>query len=119
MSVGCSFSSSDPASPNYSKHWTFDQVTEAFAPSNETLVAVTTWLYQAGIAPERVKQSINKGWVVFLAHAWEAESLFYAEFYAYEHVNGKLLVGCDEYHVPKNIREVCVRVDLANSEAKT
>lgn len=98
---------SDPSSPNYAKHWTAEQVANAFAPSEDTLASIKAWLIQSGVAHERIRQSTNKGWLSFHATAKEAEDLLHTEFYEHEHAsNGKWAVGCDEYHVPKKIQEV-------------
>ena len=40
---------SHPASANYGKHWTPEQVAMTFAPTTETIQAVGTWLEESGI----------------------------------------------------------------------
>jgi tripeptidyl-peptidase-1 len=54
---------SHPDSPDYGNHWSPDQVAKTFAPSKESVDAVTGWLHGAGLHPERVKVSSSKGWV--------------------------------------------------------
>ena len=65
----------DPASPNYGKHWTAQRVLEHFAPSRETINAVTDWLISSGVSRERLRLSNSRGWLEFNASVAEAESL--------------------------------------------
>jgi tripeptidyl-peptidase-1 len=97
---------SDPSSPNYAKHWTEDQVHDAFAPHPETVDAVREWLIESGIPEEEIQHSVNKGWLHFSATAAHMENLLKAKFYEHEHVsNSKRSIGCDEYHLPSHIRD--------------
>ena len=97
--------SSDPDSKNYGKHWTEDQVHEAFAPHEDTVRTVKTWLNDAGISTDRVKHSVNRGWLHFHATVTEAEQLLRTKFYELEHVqSGNWAVGCDEYYLPDFVR---------------
>ena len=97
---------SEPTSPNYGKHWTSEKVHQAFQPSNATIEAVTQWLEESGISSSRISQSPNKGWLNFGATVKEAEKLLYTQYHILEHTTrGHLTVACDEYHVPKHVRE--------------
>ena len=97
---------SDPASPNYGKHWTPEEVIEAFKPSDDTISAVKYWLAGAGISLERITHSDNKGWFAFHATAEEAEDLLMTEYHEYEDLEtGGIMPACDEYHLPKHIQE--------------
>lgn len=97
---------SDPASPNYAKHWTPEQVVEHFAPTDETVEAVKEWLHSSGINPGRIAHSDSKGWLAFDATAAEMEALLHTKYYAYEHAqHGHTATSCDKYHVPKHIQE--------------
>ena len=99
------FSRSDPASPNFGKHWTSAEVIEAFRPSKQTEDEVRNWLVDSGIPSTRISHSENKGWFAFYATAEEAENLLYAEYHEYEDsVTGGVIPSCDEYHVPKHVR---------------
>ena len=90
--------SSDPASPNYAKHWTPEQVVEAFAPSNETVEAVRDWLIKAGIHKARVTHSDNKAWLAFDATTEEAEGLLQTEYHSYQHKqDGHSVTACEQY----------------------
>ena len=97
---------SDPASPNYGKHWTPEQVVEAFKPSEDTVSAVSNWLAGAGISLDRITHSDNKGWFAFHATAEEAEDLLMTEYHEYEDLDtGGNMPACDKYHLPKHIQE--------------
>lgn len=55
---------------------------------------------------ERITHSDNKGWFAFHATAEEAEKLLSAEFHEYEDsVTGGVIPACDQYHLPKDIRQ--------------
>ena len=97
---------SDPASPNYGKHWTPEQVVEAFKPSEDTVSAVSDWLAGAGISLDRITHSDNKGWFAFHATAEEAEDLLMTEYHEYEDLDtGGIMPACDKYHLPKHLQE--------------
>ncbi|CAG7929585.1 unnamed protein product [Penicillium olsonii] len=96
---------SDPASPQYGKYWSAEQVHDLFAPSKEAIDTVRRWLESSGIHESRVVHSDNKGWLAFDAYAHEVERLFMAEFYEHQHSStSSLKIGCDEYHVPEHIQ---------------
>ncbi|KAI9667642.1 MAG: hypothetical protein M1821_000459 [Bathelium mastoideum] len=97
---------SDPTSPNYGKHWTSEQVNDVFQPSNDTIQAVTQWLEESGISSSRIRQSANKVWLNFGATVREAERLLYTDYHIFEHrMKGDMAVACDQYHLPKHVRE--------------
>lgn len=62
---------SDPDSPNYARHWTLEQVIEAFKPSATTLSNVTSWLHTNNI--HEFTHSDNKQWFAFDIPAKKAE----------------------------------------------
>jgi tripeptidyl-peptidase-1 len=96
---------SSPDSTNYGKHWSHEAIAEAFAPSQETVKAVTEWLESAGIAPSRVSQSQSLGWLNFDATVEEAESLLRTEYHLYRHQSsGRGQAACTEYHVPASVQ---------------
>lgn len=98
--------SSDPWSANFGKHWTSEEVIEAFRPSQQTEDEVRNWLVDNGIPAARISHSDNKGWFAFYATAEEAENLLYTEYHEYEDsVTGGIIPACEEYHVPKHIRQ--------------
>ena len=83
-----------------------EEVIDLFAPSADSVNAVTEWLKSAGFSADRISQSANKQWMQFDATVAEAEDLLFTEFYVYEHRHtGTQNIACDEYHVPAHIRE--------------
>ncbi|KAI9714044.1 MAG: hypothetical protein M1820_000774 [Bogoriella megaspora] len=96
---------SHPSSPNYGKHWTAKEVAEKFAPSEETIATVKSWLKEAGFGDNRVKLSQGMNWVEFNATVPEAESLLRTEYSIYDHdVTGQPHVACDSYRVPAHVQ---------------
>jgi tripeptidyl-peptidase-1 len=72
-------------------------VVEIFAPSQETVDAINEWLISAGIAAEKISQSVNKQWIQFDASAEDLEALLHTKYHVYEHTEtGKTAVACDE-----------------------
>ncbi|KAJ5171688.1 hypothetical protein N7492_004281 [Penicillium capsulatum] len=97
---------SDPSSSKYGKHMSESQVHDLFAPSQDTVDGVRSWLESSGVAPGRISQSTNKQWIQFDAPADEVEKLLRTEYYLYTHSEtGRDHVACNEYHVPRSLRE--------------
>ncbi|KAH7354976.1 putative alkaline serine protease AorO [Rhexocercosporidium sp. MPI-PUGE-AT-0058] len=97
---------SHPTSKKYGQHYSAEEVTDIFAPSQKTVDAVHDWLVSAGIAAEKISQSVNKQWMQFDASTFDLESLLGTEYHEYEHSGtGKTTVACDKYHVPSHIQE--------------
>ncbi|KAJ7512566.1 peptidase S8/S53 domain-containing protein [Mycena galericulata] len=94
---------SHPESPNYGRHWTAARVADHFAPSDEAINAVTSWIADSGFAKERVRLSKTKGWVMVNATVAETEALLNAEYHVYVHESGKEHVACEAYHLPAHI----------------
>ncbi|KAG6864832.1 hypothetical protein C0991_006892 [Blastosporella zonata] len=76
---------SHPESPTYGRHWTPAEVVDTFAPSDETIAAVTEWLSGAGISADRLRLSPSKGWIDLNATVAEVEDLIMAEYHVYSH----------------------------------
>ncbi|KAL5329892.1 hypothetical protein ACEPPN_003412 [Leptodophora sp. 'Broadleaf-Isolate-01'] len=66
---------SHPGSKKYGQHYSAEEVADIFAPSQKTVDAVHEWLVSAGIAAEKISQSVNKQWMQFDASAFDLESL--------------------------------------------
>lgn len=96
---------SAPYSTNYGKHYTKDQVVKMFAPSNESVIAVKTWLMEAGIDESRISKSRGRNWLKFDITIAEAEELLHTKYNIYEHESGAKHVGCDSYKVPKHVQD--------------
>lgn len=88
---------SHPASKNYGKHWTSEEVINRFAPQHTTVEAVKTWLTDFGIDANRITHSDNKIWFAFDATVNEADRLLAAEYHDFEHASGFITLGCDRY----------------------
>ena len=84
---------SHPESPSYGKHYTPADVVDTFAPSDETINAVTNWLIESGFAPNRLRLSANKGWISLEATTSEVEDLLKAEYHVYSHASGDQQFG--------------------------
>jgi len=96
---------SHPDSPNFGKHWTAKQVAETFAPSQASVDAVTAWLKNSGIAPERIRKSQSMGWLTLNATVAEAENLLKTRFFLHKHsLTGKPHIGCSEYSIPDYVQ---------------
>ena len=68
-----------------------------FAPSQETINTVRTWLVNSGIAPSRIVHSDTKGWYAFDATTSELEALLNTQYYTYEHsTTDEIAAACDE-----------------------
>lgn len=96
---------SHPSSPNYGKHWTVEQVIEAFKPNDETVDTVHDWLVASGINEESITHSKNKAWFAFYASAKQMESLLHTEYWEYQDQHtGGIMPACDNYSVPASVR---------------
>jgi tripeptidyl-peptidase I len=94
---------SPPGSSNYGKHWTQQQIIDAFAPSDEAYDTVTRWLQNNGI--NRFTHSDNKLWIAFDLQASKAEELLYTKYLEHQSENGAAVVDCDEYHLPRSVSD--------------
>ncbi|KAI9925294.1 hypothetical protein ASPWEDRAFT_121564 [Aspergillus wentii DTO 134E9] len=97
---------SDPSSSRYGKHYTAQEVHDLFAPSQDAVDSVRSWLEESGIAAHRISQSFNKQWLQFDADVDEAEKLLETEYYIYSQEDtGKSHIACREYHVPRSVQD--------------
>lgn len=81
---------------NFGKHWTAEEVHDAFAPEEETVANIMNWLTDFGIHSGRIVHAENKGWIAVDVTVEEAESLLLTEFYEHEHKHtSKVRVGND------------------------
>ncbi|KAI9046921.1 hypothetical protein LZ554_008999 [Drepanopeziza brunnea f. sp. 'monogermtubi'] len=95
---------SEAHSDNYGKHWTPEQVHDAFAPKKETVASITQWLTDSGIQHNRIVFYENKGWIAINVTVQEIEDLLKAEFYEHGHSRtSKIRVGTERYHVPEHL----------------
>jgi len=95
---------SHPESPNYAQHFTPMEVVDAFAPSEETISAVTDWLVDSGFSRDRLRLSANKGWIHLDASTSEVENLLNTEYHVYAHPSGDTQIGCENYSLPRDLQ---------------
>ena len=76
---------SHPDSAEYGKILGADEVTDLFAPSDESLEAVYAWLRETGVPSTAIAHSDNKGWLATEMTAAHVENLFSSELYEFEH----------------------------------
>ncbi|KAF2170925.1 hypothetical protein M409DRAFT_18896 [Zasmidium cellare ATCC 36951] len=93
---------SHPSSASYGKHWTAQEVRDEFAPSDDTIDSILTWLAQSGT--QDVRTSHDRLWIAFNTSASHAESLFATELHEYrDWREGSTHLGCDRYSVPAHL----------------
>ncbi|KAF8435036.1 peptidase S8/S53 domain-containing protein [Boletus edulis BED1] len=95
---------SHPKSPNYGRHWTAIDIARMFAPSNETVDIVRSWLIASGIDKERILLGRTKGWIQVNITVEEAEQLMNTEYNVYTHMSGKEHVACEVYYLPQHVQ---------------
>ncbi|KAF8554934.1 hypothetical protein OG21DRAFT_1484296 [Imleria badia] len=95
---------SHPKSPSYGKHWSTGDIACTFAPSDDTVDAVRSWLTASGVNEERIVLGRTKGWIQVDATVEEAEQLIKTEYNVYTHMSGKEHVGCEVYHLPEHVQ---------------
>ncbi|KAF8964244.1 Pro-kumamolisin, activation domain-containing protein [Flammula alnicola] len=94
-----------PESPLFGQHYTPSEIVDLFAPSDETISAVTRWLVDSGFSRDRLRLSANKGWISMEATTAEVEDLLNTEYHVYTHPSGDEQFGCHNYSVPAHVRE--------------
>ncbi|XDG03575.1 hypothetical protein ABKA04_003190 [Annulohypoxylon sp. FPYF3050] len=97
---------SNPKSKKYGKHLSAEEIVKLFEPAEASFNAVKDWLVEAGIPSLNISQSSNKQWIQFDASVDQVEKLLLADYHVWEHVStGVKDIACDEYHVPKQVKE--------------
>lgn len=88
---------SHPTSSKYGKHLSAEEVLDIFAPAEDAVATVRSWLKESGVAQERISISPNKQWIQFDAQVREVERIFHAQYDMFEHdESGVENVGCTE-----------------------
>lgn len=90
----------DPSSPDYGRHWSAERVAHRFAPSNESVAAVTTWLHAQGIPPALLLFAPGRSWVEAEVTVAHAERLLSTQYNVYAHTTGAEHVGECPRRVP-------------------
>ncbi|KAK9417389.1 putative Peptidase S53 domain-containing protein [Seiridium unicorne] len=96
---------SHPKSEKYGKHWSSEEIIEAFKPADDTIESVKQWLKDNGITEERITHTGNKVWLAFEASLEEAENLLHTEYFVHENSKGRLITDSDNYAIPKHLVE--------------
>ncbi|KAK7689950.1 hypothetical protein QCA50_006590 [Cerrena zonata] len=96
---------SHPTSPTYGKHLSAAEIVDTFAPSVDTIAAVTDWLIEAGLHRDRLRLSASKGWIEVNATVAEVEDLLDTEYHVYSHSSGAEQISCHSYSVPLHVRD--------------
>ena len=84
---------SHPESPRFGQHYSPKDVVDLFAPSAETISAVTNWLVDAGFARDSMRLSANKGWISMDATTAQVEELLKTEYHVWTHPSGEQQFG--------------------------
>jgi len=84
---------SHPRSLTYGQHFSSAEIIDTFAPTQQTIGAVTEWLVDSGISRDRIRLAGNKGWIHVNATAAEAEELLNTEYHVYSHHSGVEQIG--------------------------
>jgi tripeptidyl-peptidase I len=96
---------SHPESPYYGKYWTAQEVVDAFAPSDTTITSVVRRLEDAGITPDRAKQSRGLNCLHAYATVLEAENLLQATCYQYIHTStGQTHIAYEENSIQEDFQ---------------
>ena len=96
---------SHPTSEHYGQHLSASEVEEMFAPSKDRIDAVTVWLKSA-LSDRVITISRSRQWLEFNATIVELQDLLHTNYHEYKNrLTGRAALGCDEYHVPKQIRD--------------
>ncbi|PNP44155.1 hypothetical protein TGAMA5MH_04442 [Trichoderma gamsii] len=94
---------SNPASSNYGKHLTQEQVVDMFAPAEETVSSVISWLLQAGIERSDISLSKGKNWITTDITVAKAEQLLKTRYYVYDDGKGQNHIACEQYQIPSEL----------------
>ncbi|KAI9640533.1 hypothetical protein NHQ30_010831 [Ciborinia camelliae] len=92
---------SHPASEDYGKHLIKEEVRSIFAPAEETVGIVKSWLLDSDpIHPNEIIRYENIGWLGVKIPAKHAETLLETLFYEFESPDGYIRIGHDAYYHP-------------------
>ena len=82
-----------PNSPAYGQHWTPERIVDFFSPSDSTVASVRTWLGASGIDEDKLRLSLDKGWIELNVTVATAERLLDTEYHIYKHASGAKQIG--------------------------
>ncbi|KAK3393947.1 peptidase S8/S53 domain-containing protein [Podospora didyma] len=114
---------SHPRSETYGKFWSAQQVVDMFAPSDDAIAETKAWLLSEGVTADRISHSAGRNWIKVSSTVGEAETLLDAVYSVYENEDGAVLVACESYSLPTNVRGfvdlVTPTIQLEEREAVT
>lgn len=87
----------DPHSEKYGQHWTTEEIHAKFAPEEDTVNKVVSWLAEHGFQGDGLATSASRGWLSLEMYAHEAERLFSTQYYEEHDQDGRVTISCDEY----------------------
>ncbi|KAM3435884.1 hypothetical protein NHJ13734_005334 [Beauveria thailandica] len=97
---------SDPASVNYGKHYSAEEVIHLFSPSDESTEEVRKWLVSSGVSSRSITSSTSKGWIDFRTSVGHVESLLDTKYHVFAHKNGvKRQVMTANYTLPAHLHQ--------------
>lgn len=106
---------SHPSSPTYGRHFSAAEVVDTFAPSDDTIAAVTNWLTEAGLHRDRLRLSASKGWISVNATVAEIEDLLDTEYQVYTHSSGAEQISMSFVHLIPDQNSSCIRLSFVFS----
>lgn len=96
--------SADPDSPKYGQHYTQQEVIDLFAPEDNTVEAVESWLIKEGIPASSITATKSKGWLDFVTTSGELDRLLQGQFQLFNHANGKSSqIMSENYVIPAKV----------------
>ncbi|KAG5804307.1 hypothetical protein H9Q74_005152 [Fusarium xylarioides] len=93
---------SHPSSPTYGKHYSKQDIVELFAPSNDTIETVRSWISRHDGSST---MSRDRGWLHASMSALEAEGMLNASYYKYHHtLQDYSTLSCEKYYLPEHVQ---------------
>ncbi|PTB34866.1 hypothetical protein M441DRAFT_63143 [Trichoderma asperellum CBS 433.97] len=74
-----------------------------FAPADETVSSVISWLLQAGINSNDISLGKGKHWMTGNVTVSKAKQLPKTQYYVYDNGKGRNHTACEQYHLPSDL----------------
>ncbi|OAA74179.1 alkaline serine protease AorO [Cordyceps fumosorosea ARSEF 2679] len=95
---------SEPGSPKYGQHLAAGDIANLFAPSEESINSVKSWLTASGVPAGSIKVSNSKGWIHFNTTASQLGSFLKTEYHHYTTADGsRTFLGAESYSLPQDV----------------
>ena len=95
---------SDPASPDYGKHLSAQDVAHMFEPNPNAVPSVMKWLGDSGIDTSHATLSYSDDHISLSLSIQEATLLLETTFYHQTHQEtGQEQIACQHYHIPESL----------------